>query len=196
MPLVYFMVWINENSKADPGHLVMVWAENGICLEYARGGDENYSESIGMTLKSKSKPEEKGKPTEALKVIQNKVAENILAQKAKSWGKSPVRFTHVLITEPIEISKSELDYLRKMAALRTAAGAFQFFREAEVFDPLLTRCLSSLRDLAGQRDQNKQLGVGYAEELLVKFAKLNNVACTRVSVDKFNVQKVLRLRGG
>jgi hypothetical protein len=170
MPQVMFMAWINKNDDTDPGHLLM-FMENGFSLEYGWGGDvaKNHSKSVGTSVKSG----DQSWKARDLVVTQKSFAKSVQLQAQRTRG-NVIRFTQVMCTEPVDITDEELAYLRKMAALRIAAGTYSFLKELMVKDPLATRCLSSLEDLAVQRKQ--KLGVGRAHDLLKKFTDLNNLA--------------------
>ena len=169
MPQVKFMAWVNRNDATDPGHLVMVMG-NDVCLEYGWSDQEasNQSTNVGTPVKA-------GGVTFTAKdlvVTQKAVAKNMELQKAKK-RKGVTRFTHVITTELVDITNEELAYLRKMAALRIAAGSYGFPKEWQVKDALGARCLSSLEDLAVQRGQ--KLGVGTVPDLLQKFMDMNKL---------------------
>ena len=169
MPTVTFMAWVNRNDVNDPGHLVMVVNATGHTLEYGMGGTttQNFSTTLGTTVRAGGLTS----TAKGLVVTQKSVEANVQFQKDKMKG-AIRRFTHVMIVE-VDVTDAEFAYLRKMGALRIAAGSYSFLKELQVKDPLATRCLSSLEDLARMRSQ--KLGVGKAEDLLETFATLNDL---------------------
>jgi hypothetical protein len=181
MPIMRFEAWMNGNDEKDPGHMGMLDEQGGYYYEFEMGKVEmgkaepgefrHEATPLKVTVRDvrSQKPYTANSKTMTLHRSSKQEYFRRMLLKTKP-GSTTFRFTHMFYVEA-QVTGAEYGHLMKGIFLRGAGGTYNFMKEMQVGDPLATRCLSLLEDLALYRHQ--KLAPGTALDVLSAFARTN-----------------------
>ena len=177
MPVLRFEAWMNGNSKTDPGHMGMLDERGSYYYEFEMGTDApaNRGGATPMSVKVSDVRTEKpytasSKDMTLHRSTKQEYFRRMLLKTPRN--STTFRFTHMFYVLA-DVTDEEYGHVMRMVFLRGAGRTYNFMKEMQVGDPLATRCLSLLEDLAASRNQSLERGTALA--VLTDFAGKNGL---------------------